>query len=42
MAAAADDTVRYGDRELLVLRFRCPQCGTGRAVYCHTERVNNA
>jgi hypothetical protein len=42
MATAPDDTVRYGDRELLVLRFRCAQCGAARAVYCHTERVNNA
>ncbi len=29
----AEERVRYDDRELLVLRFRCGTCGESRAVY---------
>jgi hypothetical protein len=42
MTPSPDDTVRYNDRELLVLRFRCPQCGAARAIYCQTDRVQPA
>jgi hypothetical protein len=29
----SDDRVRYDDRELLVLRFRCGKCGATQALY---------
>ena len=28
-----DDHVRYADRELIVLHFRCPDCGAKRVLY---------
>ena len=33
MSGSDDDTVRYGDRELLVLHFTCPACSTKRVLY---------
>jgi hypothetical protein len=39
MAAEPDDSVRYNERELLVLRFRCATCGVGRSIYCQTDRL---
>ena len=33
MTNLADDTVRYNDRELLVLAFSCPACATKRVLY---------
>jgi hypothetical protein len=33
MRAEADDTVRYGETEMLVLHFLCEACGTKRALY---------
>jgi hypothetical protein len=29
----ADDTVRYNDRDLVVLHFTCPACATRRVLY---------
>jgi hypothetical protein len=29
----SEDRVRYDNRELIVLRFRCGKCGEARAVY---------
>jgi hypothetical protein len=39
MVADQDDHVRYGGRELLVLRFRCARCGATRSIYCQTDRL---
>ena len=33
MTNEADDTVRYNERELLVLHFACPRCGAKRRLY---------
>lgn len=33
MLGAPDDAVRYGERSLLVLQFRCPACAARRALY---------
>ena len=33
MSGEADDHVRFGGRELLVLRFRCARCAARRALY---------
>ncbi|HEY5952562.1 MAG TPA: hypothetical protein VIV40_43985 [Kofleriaceae bacterium] len=33
MTNDADDTVRYNERELVVLHFTCPKCTTKRALY---------
>jgi len=33
MTAGNDDTVRYDERELLVLHFGCPACSTKRVLY---------
>jgi hypothetical protein len=33
MTNDADDTVRYNDRELLVLHFACTACAAKRAIY---------
>jgi RNase P subunit RPR2 len=33
MATDTDDHVRFDDHELLVLRFTCGGCNTGRALY---------
>lgn len=33
MAHADDDPVRYDDRDLLVLHFRCTACGATRFLY---------
>jgi hypothetical protein len=33
MANDADDTVRYDERELLVLHFTCAGCGARRSLY---------
>jgi len=33
MTAGADDTVRYDERDLLVLHFACGACGTTRSLY---------
>jgi hypothetical protein len=33
MSAEPDDTVRFDGRELLVLTFRCGECGNKRAIY---------
>ena len=41
MAADPDDRVRFGGKELLVLRFKCPTCGVARAIYCQTERLQS-
>ena len=37
LAHGEDDHVRYGDRDLIVLHFQCPQCGAKRVLY--VERV---
>jgi hypothetical protein len=31
--AGDDETIRYDDRRLLVLRFACPACGRSRPLY---------
>ncbi len=33
MTALPDDTVRYDDHDLYVLRFRCPECRIERSLY---------
>ena len=33
MISEPDDTVRYDNRALLVLQFRCPECAARRALY---------
>jgi hypothetical protein len=33
VADGDDDHVRYDDRELVVILFRCPNCGVKRALY---------
>lgn len=33
MTNAHDDTVRYNERELVVLHFACGACGTRRSLY---------
>ena len=33
MTASDDDTVRYNERDLLVLHFACPSCSTKRVLY---------
>ncbi len=35
--AEPDDRVRYNDRELLVLHFRCPACNTRRSLYIEPD-----
>lgn len=37
MTNETDDTVRYNERELLVLHFTCPACAAKRALY--VERI---
>jgi hypothetical protein len=32
-SAGEDDDVRYDERALIVLQFRCPSCATKRSVY---------
>jgi hypothetical protein len=32
-AATDGETIRYGDRKLLVLAFRCPKCAVARSLY---------
>jgi hypothetical protein len=33
MTHESDDPVRYDERELLVLHFRCPRCAAPRSLY---------
>jgi hypothetical protein len=33
MTGDPDDSVRYDDRELIVLQFRCPSCAAKRTIY---------
>src|SRR5262249_52702033 len=33
MAGEHDDRVRFGERELTVIGFSCPQCGAKRTIY---------
>jgi hypothetical protein len=33
MTNGADDSVRYNDRELIVLHFACPACDAKRSLY---------
>ena len=37
LEAEPDDRVRYNDRELLVLHFRCPTCNTRRSLYIEPD-----
>lgn len=32
-AAGSDDTIRYGERTLAVLHFRCPHCVVSHSLY---------
>jgi RNase P subunit RPR2 len=33
MTAGDDDHVRYDERDLIVLHYRCPRCGAKRSLY---------
>jgi len=33
LTASGDDPVRYAERDLIVLQFRCPACGAKRSLY---------
>src|SRR5205823_12953623 len=36
-----DERVRFDDRDLLVLSFRCPRCATRRALYVEATRTSS-